>query len=70
MSVGDFLLIGLSKIAKQEDLKKLGFDKADAEAALAALRHNWEEWHGFADPFRQDDLTARISSLNATAQPH
>ncbi len=70
LSIGDFLLMGISGITNQEECKKLGFDRNDAAAALVALRHNWEEWHGFTHPERMAEIEKRIASLNGQSEAH
>ena len=41
MSIGEFLLLEVSRKPRHEEFQKLGFNRNDAEATLAALKHNW-----------------------------
>lgn len=70
MSIGEFLLLHIAETGNQDDLRKLGFSKEDAEASLQTLRLNWEEWHSDVNTERLAELQAKLAVLNGAASTH
>ncbi|HCN29067.1 MAG TPA: hypothetical protein DIT64_09995 [Verrucomicrobiales bacterium] len=70
ISIGEFLLLHIAESGDREELSRLGFSGENAEAALATLRSNWDEWHGESSPDRIRSIQQKLLELNGEAQAH
>jgi hypothetical protein len=60
IAMGEAILIDLDHSNYTKALETCGVNTADVEAAVAMLKHNWEEWHAHVSQTEAESLKQKI----------